>query len=396
MTPSWWGRVSPIPSRLLEVCCLAMALLIAGLLQPSNAVASQGILTPAEFAFLLDLSSDTVLLEKSADVATSPASMSKMMTVLMVFERLKAKTLTMDDTFPVSEKAWRKGGSKMFVKLGSRVRVEDLLRGIIVQSGNDACIVVAEGLAGSEAAFAKEMTVRARELGLKNSTFANSTGWPDPEQVMSARDLALLSKILIEEHAEYYSFFSEKEFTHSEIRQRNRNPLLGNQVGADGLKTGHTEESGFGLAASAKRGDRRLVLVLNGLNSTQQRAQEAERLLEWGFRSFESYSLFDHRQVVDHAPVWLGSDETVPMALAEPLTITLSRADRKNMKVTVNYDAPIPAPVKKGDRLGVLTVTAPSLGTITRPLFANASVEELGPVGRVMSITKHWIGGILQ
>ena len=357
---------------------------------------AQQIETPAAFGYLIDLSSDTVLLDKSASTPTAPASMSKMMTVLMVLERLKAGTLKMDDTFPVSEKAWRKGGSKMFVEVGSRVRVDELLMGIIVQSGNDACIVVAEGLSGSESAFAAEMTARGKELGLENSNFLNSTGWPEDGHEMSSKDLATLARMLIEDYPEYYPLFAETAYEYNNIPQRNRNPLLTDESGADGLKTGHTEASGYGLTASAERDGRRLVLVLNGLETAAQRAQEAERLLEWGFRSFDSYPLFEGGQVVEHAPVWLGDRETVPLVLEDRLIITLSRAARKDMKVAIRYDAPVPAPIAPGNRLGVLTVTAPGIEPIERPLVAGAPVEPLGPVGRVLGLTQHWLGNILQ
>lgn len=356
---------------------------------------AQRIDTPAPFAYLLDLSSDTVLMEKASDIPTAPASMSKMMTVLMVFERLRAGTLRLDDTFPVSERAWKKGGSKMFVRVDTRVSVADLLRGIIVQSGNDACIVVAEGLAGSEDAFAADMTVRARELGMVDSNFVNATGWPDDGQVMSAKDLATLAKILITEHAEYYSMFSEQSFTFNEITQRNRNPVLSEEIGADGLKTGHTERSGYGLVASAKRGERRLVLVLNGLESTTQRAREAERLLEWGFRSFEGITLFEAQAPVDEAPVWLGEKASVPLVMAQKLAITLPRHARQKMQVSVKYDAPVPAPVEKGTKVGVLRVDVPGIDPVERPLVAGADVYALGPVGRVLGLARYWLARVL-
>lgn len=400
MTLSWWLPASAMPVGVMAwITGLGgrafLTLLALGFLAGAAAAQAPAIETPARFAYMLDLSSDTVLLNKDAAVPMAPASMSKMMTVLMVFERLKAGTLKLDDTFPVSEKAWRKGGSKMFVELGSRVRVDDLLKGIIVQSGNDACIVVAEGLAGSEAAFAAEMTTRAEKLGLENSNFMNSTGWPEDNHVMSAADLAKLARILIEDFPEYYKLYSTTEFEYNGIAQRNRNPLLSRDIGADGLKTGHTEDSGYGLTASAKRGDRRLILVLNGLEDEKQRAREAERLLEWGFRSFESYPLFQARQVVEHAPVWLGDQESVPLVLEEPLVVTLNPMARKDMTVSIRYGAPVPAPVGRGDRIGTLTVTAPGIEPIERALVAEANVAELGPVGRVMGVTRHWIGSIL-
>jgi len=361
---------------------------------PAVSVA-QSIDTQAPFAYLIDLSSDTVLMEKQADVPTAPASMSKMMTILMVLERLKAGTLSLNDTFPVSEKAWKKGGSKMFVEVDTRVRVEDLLRGIIVQSGNDACIVVAEGLAGSEEAFAADMNARAKELGLNDSHFVNSTGWPDEGHVMSARDLAKLADVLISEFPDHYRMFAEKSFTYNDIAQSNRNPILSNGMAADGLKTGHTERSGYGLTASAKRGDRRLVLVLNGLDSVTQRAREAERLLEWGFRSFESVTVFNAQDRVEEAPVWLGERASVPLVLEEKLAVTLPRQARPQMEVSVRYDAPVPAPIRKGDTLGSLQVSAPGFEPVERPLIAGADVAALGPVGRVLAVTQHWFSRVL-
>lgn len=405
MTLSWWPQANQmtfIPGagfpRVARLSAIAAGLFFSCLL-PLNSYA-QAIDTSAKYAYLIDLSSDMVLLDKAADIPTAPASMSKMMTVLMLLERLKAGTLKLDDTFPVSEEAWRKGGSKMFVKLGSRVRIDQLLQGIIVQSGNDACIVVAEGLAGSEAAFAAEMTARAKELGLENSHFTNSTGWPDPGHVMSAKDLAVLAEIIIRKFPDFYPLFSEQSYEYNGITQSNRNPLLSDEVGADGLKTGHTEASGYGLTASAKRQssngiERRLILVLNGLDSTNQRAREAERLLEWGFRSFDAYPLFQENQIVEHAPVWLGDRESVPLVLEAPLTVTLSGAARKEMRVSIRYDAPIPAPVQRGDKVGQLTVTAPGIDPIIRPLVADAAVAPLGPLGRVLALTQHWLGNIL-
>jgi len=356
---------------------------------------AQSIETAAHFAYLVDLSSDTVLMEKNASAPTAPASMSKIMTVLMLFERLKAGTLAMHDTFPVSEAAWRKGGSKMFVKVGSRITVEDLLRGIIVQSGNDACIVVAEGLAGSEGAFAAEMTARAAELGLTDSNFVNATGWPDDSHVMSSRDLARLAEILIENYPEYYPLFAERSFEYNGIAQQNRNPLLSQNIGADGLKTGHTEASGYGLTVSAKRDDRRLVLVLNGLDSSAKRAREAERLLEWGFRSFDGYPLFTPGEVVEQAPVWLGDRRTVPLVLAEKLTVTLPRSARARMNVSVAYEAPIAAPIAKGRPIGALTVTAPGAAPVVRRLIAGADVEKLGPVGRILGLVEYWLDRLM-
>ena len=298
--------------------------------------------TIAREAILVDATTDEVLLEKNADAPMAPASMSKMMTIYMVFERLRDGRLSLDATLPVSEIAWRKGGAKsggstMFLEPGSRVRVEALLRGIVVQSGNDASIVIAEGLSGSEQAFATEMTQRGRALGLRDTTFTNATGWPDPDHLTTARDLAILARRTIRDFPDYYHYYSEKNFTFNGIRQGNRNPLLYKEMGADGLKTGHTAASGYGLAASVGRGDRRLILILNGLPSIKARARESERLIEWGFREFGNYHLFKAGEEVTKADVWLGENATVPLVIESDLLITLPRKSRRKMKVIVTY-----------------------------------------------------------
>jgi D-alanyl-D-alanine carboxypeptidase (penicillin-binding protein 5/6) len=339
--------------------------------------------TSAREALLLDAETGTVLLEKEADTSMPPASMSKIMTIYLIFERLKDGRLSLDDEFLVSEKAWNWGGSKMFVEVGKQVRVEDLLRGVIVQSGNDASIVLAEGVGGTEEAFAEEMTRKARELGMTGSSFANATGWPDPNQRMTARDLAILVRRTIEDFPEYYSIYAETEFTYSGIRQGNRNPLLYKSLGADGLKTGHTEEAGYGLTASAERDGRRIILVINGLDSVRARAEESARLINWAFREFDNYALFTPGEVVEEAPVWLGAETSVPLILPEGLTLTLSRKARASMKVTVSYVSPIPAPIAEGQRLATLTLTAPETEPIEIPLQAGNAVGRLGLFGRI-------------
>ena len=349
---------------------------------------AQAMETIAREAILMDSITGEVLFEKNADAPMAPASMSKLMTVYMIFERLRDGRLSLDDTFTVSENAWRKGGAKsgsstMFLDPGSRVRAEDLIRGIIVQSGNDASIVIAEGLAGGEEAFALEMTQRARGFGLQGSVFKNATGWPDPGHQMTARDLAILAIRTIEDFPEYYHYYAEKEFTYNGIRQTNRNPLIYKDIGADGLKTGHTQDSGYGLAASAKRGERRLVLVVNGLQSRKARGREPERLLEWGFREFNNYTLFKAGDKVTEADIWLGRNTVVPLVIEADLIITLARKARLGMKVTVEFEGPIPAPIVKGDRLATLVVIAPDRPPIEVPLVAGADVERLSLFGRL-------------
>ncbi len=370
-----------------------LGLALAGLTLLSLAGPAAAFETTAREAILVEVETGTVLLEQNPDASMPPASMSKIMTTYMVFEQLKDGRLKLDDEFLVSEAAWRKGGSKMFVEVGKKVRIEDLLRGVIVQSGNDACIVLAEGLSGTEEAFAEEMTQRAREIGLADSTFTNATGWPDPDHRMTARDLATLARLMIEKFPEYYSYYKEKEFTWSGIRQPNRNPLLYKSLGADGLKTGHTVEAGYGLTASAERDGRRVILVVNGLESEKARAEESARLINWAFREFDNYTLFRPGEVVEEAPVWLGAEASVPLVLPEGLTLTLSRKARSTMEVKISYVSPIPAPIAEGQRLATLTLRLPGTEPMMVPLRAGKAVGRLGFFGRIDAGIKYLIFG---
>lgn len=358
----------------------------------SNGMA-QEIETKAKQAILIDLTSRAVLLEANADERMFPASMTKMMTAFIVFERLKDGTLSLQDELLVSEKAWRKGGSKMFVEVDTKVAVEDLIRGIIIQSGNDATIVVAEGLSGSEEAFADEMTSTARSLGMMDTQFKNASGWPHPEHYTTARDLSTLAMAIIERHPEFYHLYSETSFTYHDIEQANRNPLLYRNIGADGLKTGHTEASGYGLTASAVNGDRRLVLVVNGMESTKERAAEGVKLLNWGFREWNSYPLFAANETVETVPVWLGSEPNVGLYIEEPLTVTIRRRARKDLRVTARYTEPVAAPIVAGAVLGEVTVTAPGIEPVTMPLKAASSIEQLGTVGRLKAAVNFLVWG---
>ena len=351
---------------------------------------AQDIETPASHVVLMDFDTETVLFARNADEPMAPSSMSKLMTIYMVFEKLAAGQLKLEDKLPVSERAWRTQGSKMFVPLGGQVSVADLLRGVIVQSGNDACVVLAESIGGTEERFAEMMTQRARELGLKKSVFKNASGWPNPEHVMTAHELALLSKLTIKNFPQYYSIYSELDFTFGvdektgrPIKQGNRNPLLYKPLGADGLKTGHTEAAGFGLTASAKRGDRRLILVVNGLKSMKQRAEESERLIEIGFREFDTYKLLAGGTTLDEADVWLGSAGRVPLVLENDVTLGMLKRHRPGVKVAVVYDSPIPAPIAKGAPIGRLVISLPDRDPIERPLVAGSDVERLGLFGRI-------------
>ena len=378
----------PVGMFRLTVAVAALAFLA---MAPSTA--ARAFETAAKTAILLDYDTGAILFEKNADMKMPPASMSKIMTVYMVFERLKSGALSLDDKFLVSEKAWRKGGSKMFVEYRNRVRVEDLLRGVIVQSGNDAAIVLAEGLAGSESAFAEEMTRRAAEMGLAESGFANATGWPADGHVMSARDIAELARRTIAEFPEYYRYYSERSFTYHGIRQGNRNPLLFRDIGADGLKTGHTEEAGFGLTASVLRRGRRLILVVSGLDSEKARAGESERLIEWGFREFENYTLFAAGEVVTEADVWLGNAPKVPLVTRSGLTLTLPRRAWRQLKVVARYDNPLSAPVAEGAVHARLIVTAPGIAAREMPLVAGKNVGRLGVTGRLSAAVRYLLWG---
>jgi D-alanyl-D-alanine carboxypeptidase (penicillin-binding protein 5/6) len=358
----------------------------------------QEIETSAREAILLDFDTGAVLLAKNADVKMPPSSMSKLMTAYMIFERLAAGTLKMDDMLTVSQNAWRKGGARsggstMFLDVGSRASVGDLLRGMIVQSGNDACIVLAEGYAGTEERFAEQMTKRARELGLTSSTFKNSTGLPDPEHLMSARDLARLAKAVISTFPEYYKIYSEPSFAYNGIKQDNRNPLLGRRSGADGLKTGHTEAAGYGLTASVKRGDRRLILVVNGLKTMAERAQESERLMEVGFREFDNYKLVKSGVTVDQADVWLGQAAKVPLVTAGDVTATLPRRLLPRLKATAVYNNPLPAPLRKGAQVGKLVIGAPDMDSFEVALAAGADVERLDFFGRIGAAARYLVWG---
>ena len=352
-------------------------------------VSAQAIETKASYALLLDAETGVALFEKNADARMSPASMSKLMTVLMAFEALESGAISADEEFFVSDDAWRRGGagsggSTMFLKARSRVSVLDLLRGVIIQSGNDACIALAEGMAGSEPAFAEIMTERAQELGMSRSRFINSTGLPDPDHKTTARDLAILARELINNHADYYRLFSERDFTWNNIRQTNRNPLLYANIGADGLKTGHTQESGYGLVASAEQNGRRLILVINGLNSKRERAREARKLMTFGFRNFQRDLLVEAGQQVADLPVWHGDEATVKVTTKQRFDIVTPRSGRRKMVATVTYENPVLAPIKTGDKLGKLRVTLPGLVPQEVNLVAAEDIDKGNIIGRAI------------
>jgi serine-type D-Ala-D-Ala carboxypeptidase (penicillin-binding protein 5/6) len=359
----------------------------------ASASSSSGIETEATHAIIVEIETGAVLLDKGADARIPPASMAKMMTIYTVFSMLRDGKAKLADELPVSEEAWRTGGSKMFVPLGGRVSIDDLLHGAIIQSGNDACVVLAQGLAGSVEAFVDLMNQKAKEIGLKDSHFANVDGLPDPNEWTTARDLATLAIRTIKDFPEYYKIYSQLDFTFNNIKQGNRNPLLYKNMGADGLKTGHTEEAGYSLTASLLRGDRRIVMVLGGLPTMKARAEESERLADWAFREFNDYRLFAAGDKVDEAEVWLGEDARVPLTVAKDLIVTLSRSARRNMQVAVQYDSPIPAPVHKGEAVGKIVVTAPDRPQQEAPLIAAAEVGRMDAIGRIATLAGYLVWG---
>ncbi|WP_417463684.1 D-alanyl-D-alanine carboxypeptidase family protein [Kordiimonas sp.] len=354
--------------------------------------------TPAEHAILLDASTNSILFEKDADAPFPPASMSKLMTVYMAFEAIKNGTMRLDDQVVVSDQAWRdwnNRGSTMFLRARDVVTVADLLRGIIVLSGNDACVVLAEHMAGSHDVFVEWLNAKAIELGMNGSHFENANGWPAEGHVMTARDLATLSLKLATDFPSLYPMFAEREYLYKDFERNkyNRNPLLARFPGADGLKTGHTEEAGYGLAASAEREGRRLVLVVAGLTSQNERMRESTRLMQYGYRNFSHYPLFRAGETVDYAEVWLGKEATVPMVVGEDVAITMSRRQRAQMEVKVEFTNPTPAPIQRGDKLGELVIEMPDRAAVRTPLLAGQGVAEVGGFGRIGAALEYMLFG---
>lgn len=344
--------------------------------------------TSAKQAILIDMDTRTVLLEKNSQERMPTSSMSKVLTAYMVFDALKEGRVNMEQTYPVSEKAWRIQGSKMFVPLNEQISISDLLQGVIVQSGNDACIVLAEGLAGSEEAFAELMNKKAASLGIQNSHFTNASGWPDPNHYSTAYDLGLLAYHLIVDFPEYYHYYSQKEFTYNNIKQGNRNPLLYRNIGADGIKTGHTESAGYGLMGTAIQNGRRLILVVNGLKSMQERADESARLLSWGFTNFQYLNLFKAEEEVVKVPVWMGAKKQISLVTQTDAKALYKIDEKDNLKLSTVIQQPITAPIAKGTQLGVLKVKIGQFPERKIPLYAAESVEKLGVFPRILERAK--------
>ncbi|MCS5602787.1 MAG: D-alanyl-D-alanine carboxypeptidase [Paracoccus sp.] len=346
----------------------------------------QAFETNAQTAWVYDFATGTVLMEKNADQQISPASMSKLMTIYMLFEALREGRVQMDTRLPVSTKARQMQGSTMFLNEQDRPTVDELIKGIIVLSGNDACVVVAEGLSGTEAAFARQMTQKGKEIGLTNSVFTNSSGWPDPDHLMTARDLGTLAVRLIRDFPELYKNFAIREFGfdgRAPANRFNRNPLLSLGIGADGLKTGHTQEAGYGLVGSAVQNGRRVVFVITGLSGESARAEEAERIVNWSFRQFTMKKLVPAGETVVEAPVWLGTQDRLGLTTDEGVNVLIPAGAQDSVKVEAVYDSPIPAPIAKGDEVGRLVVTVPGAKDAVTPLIAAQDVPAAGFMGRM-------------
>ena len=356
------------------VACLVLAL------ASGQALAQEVFETKAAQAILVDAKSGNVFFEKSADELIPPASMSKLMTMTMVFEALKAEKLKLDQEFVISEDAWRRGGSSsggstMYAELNSRVKLSDLMRGAMIQSANDACIAIAEGIAGSEAAFSSRMTQRARELGLQKAVFRNTTGLPDPEHLMSVRDLTILARNIILNYPEYYKIYSEREFTWNNILQKNRNPLLTEYPGADGMKTGYTKEAGYGLVGSAVRDGRRLIIVVAGLTTINDRKQEAQKLLDWGFRQFTTIGVYAAGDTVSKARVWGGAENWVELITKQDVNLALSPKEQDEIQVKLNYTGPLMAPVEAGQQVGTVRFLVDGKAIAEVPVETASAVE---------------------
>lgn len=351
-------------------------ILAALLLNMASAQAFEPPQTLAKNAFVVDHDTGAILYAKDADQRIPTASMSKVMTMLVVFDALKAGKLSLEQTLPVSERAWKMEGSKMFIEVGNQIKVEDLIRGVIIQSGNDSCVTLAEGIAGTEENFAQLMNARAKEIGMTGSHFMNSSGWPDPEHYSTPKDLVILARYLVANYPEYYKYYSEREFTFNNIRQPNRNPLLYANIGADGVKTGHTEEAGYGLIGSAVRDGRRVDLVMSGMSSMQERADESQKLMDWALRSFRNITIAKSGDIVEKVPVIFGQVKEAELTVSNEIRLTVPVLAEKDMKFQLKYNAPVSAPVKAGDKLAELQVTYAGGTTQAYPLVAAKDIAE--------------------
>ncbi|EGG94709.1 D-alanyl-D-alanine carboxypeptidase [gamma proteobacterium IMCC1989] len=346
--------------------------------------------------FLMDTNTGRVLVEKNADMQLPPASMTKMMTSYIVSSEIERGSINPDDLVTISVKAWKKGGSKMFVREGTQVSIKDLLRGVIIQSGNDASIALAEHIAGSEAAFADIMNQQAALLGMTNTVFKNATGWPADGHISSVRDLAILGQALIKDFPEHYKLYSEKYFTYNGINQPNRNKLLFTDKSVDGIKTGHTEEAGFGLTASSERDGMRLVSVVTGTRSESARAAESQKLLSYGFRYYYTHKLYSKGDVVNTAVVWKGQQEEIKIGLTNDIYLTVPRGSENDLQATVHIDEVIQAPIVQGQELGNVVVVLDEEELLNVPVIALASIEEAGIFSRMLDSIQLFFGGFFS
>jgi D-alanyl-D-alanine carboxypeptidase (penicillin-binding protein 5/6) len=394
--------------RLLAVL-LVMAIGWDGMLQAANQSIQGakkeepgGFDGDAPTAILIEATSGSVLFEKNADELRAPSSMMKLMTAEVVFNAVKQGNIKLTDEYRVSENAWRRGGapaggSTMFAALNSKVSVDDLLHGAIIQSGNDSCIALAEGMAGNERSFATEMmTKRARELGLKQSTFANSNGLPDPGNKMTVRELATLARHIILDYPEFYKLFGEREFTWNKIRQQNRNPLLNSMEGADGLKTGYTKEGGYGMVGSVVQNGTRLIVVVNGLEDPDDRATEAKKMLEWGFRNFETRTLFAAQQSLGYAKVFGGESRSVKLTSAEPIKVMVQKNGSDKLIARVVYSGPVRAPVEAGQKVGVIRVWRGANVAMEAPVLAAESIGTGSTIRKAIDGASELVIGVFR
>lgn len=366
-----------------------LILLLLLIATPAHAVME----TSAKHAVIIDMGTGMTLLEKDANKKMPTSSMSKVMTAYMVFDALKQGRVKMDTMLPISEKSWKKGGSKMFVEVGTNVSVEDLLKGLIVQSGNDAAIALSEGLAGDEDTFAKAMTSRAHDLGMKNTNLKNASGWPDPDHYSTAKDLALLAQRLIVDYPHEYSLYGIKEFTYGSITQPNRNPLLYRDIGVDGIKTGHTDAGGYGLMASGEQNGRRVVMVVNGLDSEKSRADESARLMSWALNGFENVDLIKLGQVIENAETSYAKSDQLPLTVNRDVRVSVLKGQKDKITIEVDYKSPIQAPINKGDTVGTVNINIPQIGEFKVPLVAAENLERTGFFGTAIENIKSMISG---
>ena len=366
-----------------------LLLLIVFLLFTRQSFAIESI---AKTAVVIDLSTNEILLEKNSTEKTYPSSMTKMMTALVAFEKIKDGSLSLDQEFLISKKAWKMGGSKMFIEVDKRVSVYDLLLGVVVQSGNDASIAIAEGISGSEEIFAIEMNNLGKKIGLTGSNFTNSSGWPDDNHYTTAEDLAKVAQYTIQNHYELYQMYKISDFTYNGIKQDNRNPLLYTFEGADGFKTGYTEAAGYGLVGSAERGDRRLILVLNGLESSKSRAQESLRLMDWGFNNFQLVDFYKKNEVIQEVDTWLGKEDKVDLVALEDISVSIPKAQLSSAKVTVLVEEPIATPIKIGDQIAKLQISFADK-QVDFPLYSGEDIDQKNFFSRIFSAIYYIILG---